>query len=226
MTNFYKIKWLSEIRRKVRGYIPFSNWWILGRKINRSANSILDLGCGVGSPMLFINRDKQFYTVGIDGYSQSIEQCKKDKTHTVLLCTDIRKIPHKENTFDIVMCLQVLEHLNKQDGELLLKNMEKIAKKQVIISTDINEFVQGAYDGNELQVHKYIWNVDKLQEHGFTVYGLSLKGFGGDTGYTRKLYAFPRWVVAMIIQVIVGAFVYRHPKHAGAVVCIKNLEGE
>ncbi len=214
----------KKLRWKIRGYVPFSNWWIIWRKLDKSSKSILDLGCGVGSPMKFINRHKQFYTVGIDGFEPYVNQCILEKTYNLVLHSDIRKIPYKDKTFDTVICLQVLEHLRKSNGEKLLRNMERIARKQIIITTDINEYVQGIVDDNKLQVHKYIWNIKELQNWGFKTYGISLKGYGGETGYSRFLPELPRWIMATLLQSIVGTFVYHFPKYAGAAVCIKDLK--
>lgn len=218
-TRYQRFKW------SLRGHIPFSNWWILWRKLDKSAKSILDLGCGIGSPVRFINRHKQFHMVGVEGYKPYFDNCQKIGLYDMVLNEDIRKIPYKAKTFDIVMALQVLEHLNKPDGEKLLKDMEKIARKQVIVTTDIGKHVQGAVDGNEMQIHRYIWDIKDLQELGFETYGTGLMGYEGETGYGHILPQFPRWVVATSLQTIIGLFVYHFPRYAGAAVCIKNLEG-
>jgi len=39
---------LKGIRNRLRGYIPFTNWWLVWRKLDKGAKSILDLGCGKG----------------------------------------------------------------------------------------------------------------------------------------------------------------------------------
>jgi len=216
-SKFKRLKW------KIRGYVPFSNWWLVWKKLDKGSKSILDLGCGVGSPMKFINRHKQFYTVGVEGFMPYVTQCQIEQTHDLVIHGDIRSLPFRSKTFDTVICLQVLEHLEKPDGELLLEEMERLAKKQVIVTTDINEYVQGAIDGNELQIHRYIWGIEELQEKGFKTHGLSLKGYSGETGYGRHLPEFPRWLIATTLQTLIGIIVYHFPRYAGSAICIKNM---
>ena len=107
-------------RWKLRGYIPFTNWNLVWRHLEKKAESILDVGCGTGKPMRFLNRHGRFVTVGIDGFEPSLEQCRRDGSHDTLVLGDIRPLPFNEKSFDIVLCLQALEHLEKKDGELLL----------------------------------------------------------------------------------------------------------
>jgi len=216
---------LHKVRNRLRGYFPFCNRWILWRKLNKSATTILDLGCGTGDPMVFINKDNRFLVTGIDGFSPSVEKCRESGYYDSVITADIMDTEwFVSNSFDVVMSLQVLEHLDKDDGEKLISEMLRIARKQVIITTDINEYVQGAVGGNELQIHRYIWDVDDLRTHGFHVYGLGIKGFGGDTGFGRWLPQPLRWFIGTSIQLLVGPFVYNNPKNAGAVVCVKNVK--
>ena len=42
--------------RKLRPYIPFSALNTVWRKLDKSSRTILDVGCGKGEPMAFINR--------------------------------------------------------------------------------------------------------------------------------------------------------------------------
>lgn len=217
-TRFQKLRW------KMRGHVPFSNWWIVWRKLDRSASSILDLGCGVGSPMKFLNRHKRFHVVGVDGFKPYLDRCLREGTYDMVLHEDVRNLPFQDKTFDVVMALQVLEHLDLQDGKALLLDMERIARKQVIVSTDVNEYVQGAVDGNDYQIHRHIWDIKELRGRGFETHGLSFKGYGGETGCARHLPGFPRWLIATALQPIVGLLVYYCPRYAGAVVCTKNME--
>jgi len=215
---------LKGIRDKLRGYIPFTNWWLVWRKLDKGSKSILDLGCGKGKPMKFVNRHKRFYTVGIDGFNPYVEQCRREKSHDVVLQGDIRRLSYKDKTFDVVLCLQTLEHLDREDGVSLLRWMEQVARKQVIITTDINEFVQGAgSDGNELQEHKYIWGADEFREQGFVVYGIGIKGWGGENGYSRLFPQPLRWLVGTSLQILMGPIMWFKPEWAGGVLGVKNL---
>ena len=46
---------LETLYRKIRPYIPFCVLNIVCGQIDRNAQTILDIGCGKGEPMSFIN---------------------------------------------------------------------------------------------------------------------------------------------------------------------------
>lgn len=215
---------LKGFRNKIRGYIPYTNWWLVWRALDKSAETIMDLGCGTGKPMQFINRSKRFYTAGVDGFQPSLDICRREKSHDVLCVGDLRNLNYAEKTFDVVLCLQALEHLEREDGDRLLRHMIDIACKQVIVTTDVGEFTQSASDGNTLQEHKYIWGIEELWALGFQVYGIGLKGWGGEDGYSQKVPEPFRWIIGTGLQVILGPIMYRKPQWANAVLCVRNNE--
>lgn len=200
---------LKQFRNKIRGYIPFTNWWLVERKLDKSSVSILDLGCGTGKPMLFLNRKKRYITVGVDAFPAYIENCKKENTHSSVSVIDINYLPYRDKSFDVVVCLQVLEHFNKEQGLRLIGNMRRLSRKQVILTTDLGRQEQEATpDGNELQRHQYIWSVKELREVGFRVYGIGIRGFDNN------------WLIRTLLQVCFGWLTYYMPRWAGSVLCV------
>lgn len=215
---------LKGIRDKLRGHIPLTNWWLVWRKLDKRAKNILDLGCGKGKPMQFINRHKQFYTVGIDGFKPYVEQCRREKSHDVVLHADIKRLSYYEGKeFDVVLCLGVLEHLEKEQGKLLLRRMEAIARKQIILFTDVDGCEQGEVDGNPFQVHRSSWSVDELRDFGFEVYGMGLKGWSGDSGYSHHFPESLRWLLGTTLQIITEPVMWFKPEWAGDALCVKEL---
>ncbi len=212
-------------RWKLRGHVPFTNWNLVQKHMDGTAKTILDVGCGNGSPMRFLNRHGCFSTVGIDGFGLSLKQCKRVNSHSALVLGDVRSLPFRENSFDIVLCLQVLEHFDREGNQLLLAQIERIAKRRVIVTTDIGEHVQGpTTDGNLLQTHKYIWSVNELKQSGFRVFGMGLSGWGGETGVSRLLPTPLRWLFSTLLQLMVGPVMYFFPRYAGAALCVKDIE--
>ena len=215
---------LDKLRDKIRGYIPFTNWWFVEQKLDKTSQNILDLGCGNGGkPMQFLNRHRQFYTVGVDGYGPYIEQCRRDHSHDELVLGDIRHLPYSNGSFDVVLCMGVLEHLEKVDGNALIKSMGMIARKQIIVLTDIGEYVHGALDGNVLQIHRYIWNLRELREQGFELYGLGIPHWYGETGLEHYIPQTLRGIVELPLRILTGWFVYSRPQYGGKVLCIKEV---
>lgn len=212
-------------RWRLRGHIPFTNWNLVRRHLDKKAESILDLGCGTGKPMRFLNRHGRLQSVGFDGFEPSLEQCQKDGSHDSLVRGDIESLPFKENSFDIALSLQVLEHFEKDEGIQLLNQMERIAMRQVIVTTDVGEFVQGeGTTGNRLMEHKYVWTTKELQELGYKVFGIGpLMGWGGEAGGSQRVPAPLRWFVSTLLQLVVGPIVYFFPRRAASALCVKDV---
>ena len=93
--------------------------------------SVLDIGCG-SSPILSLL--KNFDKYGVDTNKDKIEfMLSKDKSSIYTYSTGI--LPFRDNTFDNVMCNEVIEHVPKPHE--LLKEIRRVVKDNgnVIIST-------------------------------------------------------------------------------------------
>jgi predicted SAM-dependent methyltransferase len=128
----------------------------------------------------------------------------------------------KNNSFDIVLCVEVLEHLKRDEGEKLLKEMERIAKKQVILTTPVGKFKQEAYNGNPHQEHKYVWSPKQMKPLGYKVIGVGMRNLSGKAGIQSQLPRTLRLLIN-IIWILAGPFAYFIPRLAGDMVCSKNL---
>lgn len=214
-----RIDWLAK---RLRPRVPFTAlntvWWHLDKK----AFSILDIGSGRGEPMRFINRKGQFITLGIDIFEPYLREARRYETHDSYVCCDVRRLPFRSQSFDIVLCLEVLEHLKREDGQALISAMEEIACRQIIISTPVGEYEQHHLDGNPNQEHQAIWKPAELRKLGYTVRGHGLSRIGGERGLASRL---PKILVPFtnILYILAGPFVYFAPGLGGAMVGIKKL---
>ena len=179
-------KFLDGLKRlavKARPYIPFTALNTVWRRLNKRGKSILDLGCGRGEPMSFINRNNQFYTVGLDIFEPYLKECQKHRIHNEYCQGDVCKLPFRDKSFDIVLCMELLEHLDKINGEKLLGEAERVAKKQIILSTPVGPSEQDELllqDGNVFQVHKSSWQPSELKNLGYKkIKGSTLHCFAG-----------------------------------------------
>jgi len=145
--------------------------------------SILDVGCGRGiiGALLRIYRDPE-RVIGIDSFRPSIDFVRKLGVYDEVIEQDITKapIPFDDKSFDLVLCLEVIEHLEKKEGLKLLDELTRVGKR-VIISTPGVYYQQQMYDGNPYQVHQSQYSVRELEKRGFEVYGVGSLKFAGKT---------------------------------------------
>lgn len=93
---------------------------------NMKGKAILDVGCGKGRFVnFFSNRAKEI--VGIEPAKKLLEEGKKKYPKLKLLPGSATEIPFPDNTFDVVLCVEVLEHVPEIDEAL--KEMKRVLKK-------------------------------------------------------------------------------------------------
>ncbi len=203
-------------------YTGYDEYHKLLEKEVKDCDSLLDLACGHYSPVSkYITHMK--YSLGVDAFEPAIETAKTLMSHKENKVMDILKVDKaiKPNTFDCVIALDLIEHLTPIEGEKLIKDMESIAKKRVIIFTP-NGFVhQGEYDNNPYQVHKSGWSYSEMRKRGYRVYGLN--GFKFLRGEYAKTKFKPSWFwerISYLTQYIVKIF----PSTSYQIFCVKDLD--
>lgn len=72
---------------------------------------------------------------------------------------------------DCVVAIQSIEHLTKEDGNLLLEKVEEWSNKLIIFETPNGFVKQGAVDGNIYQIHLSGWNKYDFRYLGYKVLG-------------------------------------------------------
>lgn len=159
--------------------------WAIPYIINESSilpsdfSSGLDLGCarGILGAILRSERNPK-RLVGVDAFDPYLECAKRTGAYDSLLKLDIAKelLPFSPKEFDVVFCLEVIEHLQRKDALILLTDMEAIGKR-VIITSPSGYFHQGEIDGNPFQKHNCIIPPSFLKSLGYHVKGICSESF-------------------------------------------------
>jgi SAM-dependent methyltransferase len=207
--------------------IPTTVLSIALRRLNRHAGSILDVGCGPGVPMYAVKKHKRLFAVGIDVFLPYLKAARERRSHDALVLGDVRYLPFRAKSFDVAWCMEVIEHLKKEDGFHLIRNLEEIARKQVIITTPLGAYRSRELYGNPHQEHEATWGAEELRRLGYRPYFCGLRGVGdifeGERGVAVRLLARPFQRLVWALSGILTAFI---PKLAGDMVCVKALGGE
>lgn len=216
-----RLSW-EELSQAFRPCVPFTALNTVWRYLDGEAKSILDVGCGRGRPMAFLNRNRRLLAVGVDAFFPYLQEARALGVYAALVLADARNLPFRPQSFDVVLMMEVLEHLDRPDGVALLAAAEEIAIRQVIITTPVGHYEQHEYDGNPLQEHRHIWEPGQLRALGYRVYGHGLRNLGGLSGVQSPLPRALRPLVD-VLWVAAGLVTRRRPDWAGNVVAVKRL---
>jgi hypothetical protein len=183
--------------------------------------TLLDLGCGASSPVGELTPTFKF-TVGADRFKQAIDRSKALGLHRAYLQLDVTRAREAfaPKSFDAVVALDLIEHLEKADGLELLDALETIARRKSIILTP-NGFVrQEPFDGNEFQRHRSGWSVGEMTARGYRVIGINgwkpLRGeFAEVKWWPRRFWRRAAWLTQPWAE--------DRPQWAFHLLCVKSL---
>lgn len=192
----------------------------------KDCDTALDIGCGPDSPIKHCKNLS--YTVGVESFKRYIEISKKKKIHTKYINQNIFDLKFEENSFDAVLMIDIIEHMEKDKAKELIVKATKWAKKKVIVSTP-NGFVQQAeLDGNPLQKHLCGFTPDDLNSMGFKCKGMAgLKIFRKDQeslkmdGELLSNIRFKPKIFFFILAAISQIIFYWFPKFSFSLFAIK-----
>src|SRR5579872_4398287 len=131
-TNYIKHK--KSSKHPVNNYFlkNFNKALIKESKKLRPA-SVLDVGCGEGFVLSSFKANKIGKKLeGVDYSEQAVRVGKKLHPYLDLKKGNIYKLPYDDNSFDLVICIEVLEHLEYPDRAL--KELMRVSKKNLILS--------------------------------------------------------------------------------------------
>ena len=131
-------------------------------KIPAGTKTILEVGCGDG---VLINRlqKKGFNCTGIDVSKEALSHvvCKKH-----LMSSD--RLNFNDKSFDMILCSEVLEHLPVNTYEKTLKELERVSREYILITTPYKEFLRASftkcnYCATTYHIYKHIRWFDEIK---------------------------------------------------------------
>lgn len=88
---------------------------------------VLDVGCGTGRFVEFLNKNG-FEAFGVDKSSDAINWSRKITKKRVFKASAVN-LPFKNNSFDFVLSISLIEHLTKHEVDLFLEETSRILRK-------------------------------------------------------------------------------------------------
>jgi len=153
--------WFVGIRKIIKALLDFSGG------VSREMR-VLDVGCGTGA-LLNELREKADYVVGVDISSEALDFCRL-QGHENLVKADGASLPFKDEEFDIITAIGVIEHIS--DDKRFLSELQRVLKKhgRLILLTSSFPFLWTQADvANEHKRRYYLRAIEKeIHKHGFS----------------------------------------------------------
>jgi len=105
--------------------------------IPTSTNSILDVGCGNGAFLKYLEDNCSILRK--TGFERSQTAIANKVCRSEIIAGSSDRIYYPDNSFDVVLALEVIEHLPFGIYESTLKELQRVAAKHIIISVPNRE---------------------------------------------------------------------------------------
>jgi hypothetical protein len=131
--------------------------------------SVLDVACGLSLKGKFIPTP---VLVGLDLHRPYLEAVECDRPW-IPICADVADLSRLflPKTFDLVLLLDIVEHVEKPQALRLIADAEKIAKVAVVIETPKGFLPQNldilGFDQHHLQTHRCGFEKEELEGLGY-----------------------------------------------------------
>jgi len=223
------IRWgkmsIRPVWRKVFGPMEAQFQSRLSAEIDGVCQSLLDVGCGFNSPVQLLKK-RPSPMVGVDAYAPVIEQSRArgihDDYHVMNVLAIAERFPPR--SFDCVLACDLIEHLKEEDVLDLMGQMERLARKKVIIFTPNGFLPQGEEYGNPLQQHLSGWTANQMAARGYRVTGIrGLKCLRGEMAKIRWRPVGLWHGISLLSQI----FTEKWPSLAFQLFCVRGIaDGE
>lgn len=130
---------------------------------------ILDVGCGFGEWGFLIRIRKSGcpYMIGVDIWRSHLERLCPLKVYDECIQVEVPSIPFNKKSVDISLACEILEHLPKSVGYELMKELERVTKETIIVSSPLNPLPQDEVYGNPYERHISEWFSEDFIRYGY-----------------------------------------------------------
>jgi len=134
-TSYYENTDLWAIKNM--GLVDRQRIATLAEKIPLDARTLIDVGCGNGLFLKHLNDMRESCFERLCGADRSMAALAWVETEKVQ--AGVESLPFSEGEFDIVSCMEVLEHLPQTIYISALNELSRIARRYILISVPHNE---------------------------------------------------------------------------------------
>jgi SAM-dependent methyltransferase len=135
------------------------HWWYLGHRRlygrlldlhcpQAAKGRVLDAGCGTGGFTAWLReRYSPESLVGMDPSEEALDYCR-DRGLEKLLCSPVEYIPFPDDSFDLVLSLNVIYHRDVEDDLTALREMRRVLAPGGVLLLNLPAlpFLRGSHD--------------------------------------------------------------------------------
>jgi SAM-dependent methyltransferase len=187
----------------------------------KKTGKLLDIGCGVGN--FLIHAEKYYEAYGVDISPFAVGYAKRKLKRAALVVASANNLPFYDNTFDVVTCFDVLEHI--KDPKEALKEIYRVLKLRSLLLIRVPNIDS---IGREIKKRNWYGFRDKthisllcnerwiklVEEAGFTIVEVFNDGLW-DTPYINKIPKIFQDVLIKIPSILLFQCGVRFPKRLG-----------
>jgi SAM-dependent methyltransferase len=186
---------------------------VMARLPDLTHKATLDVGCGRGVWGFLLRTSKKCEClIGLDINPYYLHLAKKHNIYDHLVRASADYLPFGDRSMDVVICVEVLEHLPQHCGHSLLNEVDRVMRNFALLTTP-NGYLSSMCPSNIFEVHRSGWNSDQLKSKGYQVFGMGLKLY---SKYPSKL--------TCILQYVLYPFASLIPQISATLLAVKTNE--
>ncbi len=176
---------------------------------------VIDVGCSDGRGSDALHR---LGSMGADVYRPALASAYLSGRRGPVAQADARRLPFHNQGVDVAVCLDVVEHFDKTDALIVLAELERIARRLIIVFTPNGFVPQPPGEDEPWQEHRCGFDAKELEGLGYRVTGR------GGVRHLRGSYGRFRFgVVGQVAAVGSGLVTRSHPGLAFHLLAVKEL---
>lgn len=145
------IPWLSWHQSPYRKALIWRYHWV---KQFCSGCDVLDVPCGMGLGTYMLRGCRSL--TGIDISEDAIEEAKQRYGSKVnFRVGSMSSLEFSDSTFDIVCCLEGIEHVTLEEGKSFLAEANRVLRNGGQLFLSSPHCLKGGHSGNQYHVHEY-----------------------------------------------------------------------
>jgi hypothetical protein len=178
----------------------------------------LDLDCGYRSSA---GRYGFRSSIGLDSSEPYLRESRRRAVHKEYVKADISFIPFRPKSFDVIIAVETLDRLTREEGAALLRGMEELARKRVVVTTSNRHLEHRTDVGHGAKEHKPGWEAAELVSLGFKV-----RGSGGwqKVGWGMSKMKHKSAIVRVLASIRQQLRAYYRPDSADQLTAVKHVD--